>query len=373
MAKKDYYEVLGVSKTATVDEIKSAFKKLAKKYHPDVSKEPDAEAKFKEVQEAYAVLSDADRRRKYDQFGHDAFKNTSSGGNPQGGYDFSGFDFSDIFDNIFGGSSFGGSFGFGGGPRREENIKGKDVLVNIKLSFMEAVLGCGKNIELSMHDTCKDCHGAGGFGEETCNVCHGSGTITSEQRTIFGSFLTKTTCNNCGGTGKTYKETCSTCRGAGRIKTKKEISVTIPEGVDTGNRLRITGKGEVSKKGIPGDLYLEFEVSDHDFYQRDENDIYMELPITIKEAILGCKKTIKTLHGSIILTVPSGSETGDKHRLKGKGIKDVNQSFYGDMYIVIKVIIPQKLSRNQKQLLDELDNDDLKTKEIEKNERFNEN
>ncbi len=369
MAKKDYYEVLGVNKGASTDEIKSAFKKLAKKYHPDVCKEPDAEAKFKEAQEAYAVLSDEGRRKQYDQFGHDAFNQNTGGAGGFNGFDFSDFNFDDILSSVFEGGMFG-NFG-GRSNRRNANTRGNDILVQMKLSFMEAALGCKKELNIDSLDKCDDCDGKGGFGEEVCSECHGSGTITSEQRTLFGSFLTRTTCPYCNGKGKTYERTCSTCRGSGQIKVNKDIVVTIPEGVDTGNRLKIGGKGEVSKSGIPGDLYIEFQVSNHEFYTRDENDVYLELPITITEAVLGCKKNIKTLQGNIKLTIPEGSETGDKHRIKGKGIKDVNQNFYGDMYVVIKVVIPKRLSRDQKKLIQQLSDTDFNDKEIEKSERFN--
>jgi len=371
MAKRDYYEVLGVSKSASQDEIKSAFKKLAKKYHPDICKEPDAEEKFKEVQEAYAVLSDDNRRKQYDQFGHDAFNNMNQGGGASGfgGFDFNDFNFDDILNNVFEGGMFG-NFGFSRGRSKKEE-RGNDLLVEMNLTFMEAALGCKKEITINTVDKCDNCDGKGGFGENTCPNCHGSGTITSEQRTIFGSFLSKTTCPECNGKGTTFDRTCSSCRGTGQVKVKKDIVVTVPEGVDTGNRLKLTGKGEVSKSGIPGDLYIEFNVLPHEFYTRDENDVYLELPITMTEAILGCKKNVKTLQGTVKLTIPEGSETGDKHRIKGKGIKDVNQNFYGDMYIVIKVVTPKKLSREQKKIIALLDETDLTNKEIEKSEKFN--
>ena len=269
MNKRDYYEVLGVEKNASEQEIKSAFRKLAKKYHPDVSKEPDAEAKFKEAQEAYAVLSDEQRRKQYDQFGHAAFdQNGGAGAGGFGGFDFGDFDFGDIFDNIF-----GSSFGFGGQSRggRTRATKGSDRLLRIKLSFEEAIFGCSKDLNLEVNDTCSKCSGKGGFNEETCSNCHGSGTVTSEQRTIFGAFMTKTTCPNCGGLGKSYKEKCDECNGRGYTKAKKTITVTVPAGVDSGNRLRIGGKGEAGTNGGPaGDLYLEFIVEEHKFYERDE-------------------------------------------------------------------------------------------------------
>ena len=358
MDKKDYYEVLGVSKNASQDEIKSAFRKLAKKYHPDVSKEPDAEAKFKEVQEAYAVLSDEDKRRQYDQFGHAAFQNGGGAGGAGGfgGFDFSGFDYGDIFDNIFGG--FGGGFSSGRSSSRAR--RGSDSLMRMKLTFEEAVFGCKKDIDLDVVEECSECDGKGGFGEETCDKCHGSGTITTEQHTILGSFLSKTTCNKCGGTGKTYQKTCTHCHGNGRVKVNKELEVKIPAGVDNGSRLKLSGKGNSGSNGGPnGDLYIEFVVAEHDFYVRDENDIYIEAPITVTEAILGCKKEIPTLYGNVTLTIPAGSESGEKHRIKGKGINNEATHKKGDMYIVLKIVTPKKLTKEQKRLLEELNNTDL--------------
>lgn len=369
MDKKDYYEVLGVQKNASQDEIKSAFRKLAKKYHPDVSKEPDAEAKFKEIQEAYAVLSDEEKRKQYDQFGHAAFQGGAGGaGGGFGGFDFSGFSYDDIFDNIFGG--FGG---FGGSSRRSSNraTKGNDSLVKMTLTFEEAVYGTKKEIELEVTETCDHCHGKGGFDETTCEHCHGSGTITSEQHTIFGSFLSKTTCPHCGGKGKSYKRKCSECNGTGKIRVEKELEIKVPAGVDTGNRLRLSGKGSVGTNGGPnGDLYIEFTVKEHEFYVRDEDDIYLEVPLTLTEAILGCKKEIPTLYGNVNLTVPSGSESGDKQRIKGKGIHNDSTHRKGDMYIVLKVITPKKLSKEQKRLIEMLDDTDLNDKEIDKFKRF---
>ena len=356
MNKRDYYEVLGVDKNASQDEIKSAFRKLAKKYHPDVSKEPDAEAKFKEVQEAYAVLSDENNRRQYDQFGHAAFEQGGAGGGFNGfsGFDFSGFDYSDIFDNIF--DSFGGGFGRGKNRAR----RGSDSLMSMKLTFEEAVFGCKKDIKIDVVDECSECGGKGGSGEKTCDKCHGSGTITSEQHTIFGSFLSKTTCNKCGGTGHTYDKTCTKCRGEGRVKTTKELEIKVPAGVDTGTRLKLSGKGSAGTNGGPnGDLYIEFNVAEHEYFIRDEDDIYVEVPITITEAVLGCKKEVPTINGNVTLTIPSGSESGDKHRIKGKGIDNSTLHHKGDMYIVLKIVTPKKLSKEQKKLLEELNNTDL--------------
>lgn len=354
MNKRDYYEVLGVSKSASQDEIKSAFRKLAKKYHPDVSKEPDAAEKFKEAQEAYAVLSDDTKRHQYDQFGHAAFDNNGMGG---GGFDFSGFDFSDIFGDIFG-SGFG--FGGGRGSSQTRKAKGRDSVMRINLTFEEAVFGCKKTLNLDVTEECDGCSGTGGHGEKTCPTCHGSGQVTSEQRTLLGTFMTRTTCSNCQGKGKVFDENCSKCRGTGRIRKNKDIEVKIPAGVDTGNQLRLAGKGEAGYNGGPnGDLYLEFNVKSHALFERSENDIYLTLPLTITDAVLGCKKDIPTLYGSVKLTIPDGSQTGDKHRLKGKGVEDVQTGRKGDMYVVIKVITPTKLSKDQKKLFEQLSKTNL--------------
>ena len=353
--KKDYYEILGVSKDASEAEIKSAFRKLAKKYHPDVSKEDNAEEKFKEAQEAYAVLSDEGKRKQYDQFGHQAFDN-----NGAGGFDYSNFDFSDIFGDLFG-QGFGGFSGFsdfggfGGSRNSSRATKGPDKIVRIDIDFDEAVFGSTKTISLNLNDTCNECDGDGGFDIDTCDKCHGTGTITVQQNTILGSFMTKTTCDKCQGKGKTYKRECSNCHGEGRVKAKKDIEVKIPAGVDTGNQLRISGKGDAGKNGGPnGDIYLEFYVKPHPIFHREGNDIYLELPITISEAAMGCKKKVPTLYGQINLTIPAGSESNDKHRVRGKGVENVNSFGKGDMYIILKVKTPQKLSRDQKKLFEQL-------------------
>ncbi len=353
--KKDYYEILGVSKTASQDEIKSAFRKLAKKYHPDVSKEENAAEKFKECQEAYAVLSDENKRKQYDQYGHAAFEN-----NGAGGYDFSGFDFSDIFGDIFG-SGFG--FNFGGNTRGKS--RGRDKVMRVDLTFEEAAFGCKKTINLDTYTDCSECHGKGGFDESICSTCHGTGTVSTEQRTLFGTFMTKTTCPKCKGKGRSYKKICSKCSGTGKIKVNKDIEVKVPAGVDTGNQQRVSGYGEYSEYGS-GDLYLEYRVLPHPLFERNGNDIYLEVPLTITEAVLGCKKEIPTISGTVKLTIEPGSNTGDKLRLKGKGIEDVHSYRKGDMYVVLNVIVPDKLSREQKKLFEQLSDTDLETKAFNK-------
>ena len=355
MNKRDYYEVLGVDKNASESDIKSAFRKLAKKYHPDVSKEENAAEKFKEAQEAYAVLSDPQKRKQYDQFGHNAF-NTNGGG--FSGFD--GFDFgnmSDIFEDLFGGMGFST-----GRTRKSSNSprKGSDVLYHLTIDFEEAVYGTKKDIKIDVEENCSECKGNGGFNSKTCSECHGSGTVTSEQRTMFGSFLTKTTCPYCHGSGTTYEKKCSECGGHGKVVNRKTITITVPAGIDNENRLRVSGKGAAGTNGGPnGDLYVEFTVRNHEFYERDEDDIYIELPLTITEAVLGAKKEIPTLYGNVDLTIPSGTQNGDKMRLRGKGVENVNTKRKGDMYVITKVIIPEKLTKEQKKLFEQLDNTSL--------------
>ena len=370
MNKKDYYEVLGVSKDATDAEIKSAFRKLAKQYHPDISKEANAEEKFKEVQEAYEVLGDENKRKQYDQFGHAAFEGAQGFGEAggYGGFDASGFDFGDIFDNIFGGG-FGGFSG--GSSARNSARQGDDKLVRIRLTFEEAIFGCEKDIKIDVSEKCDDCHGKGGTGEKTCPDCHGSGTTTTEQRTLFGTFMSKTTCRKCNGKGKIYDSTCSSCRGTGRVMNHKTITINVPSGVDTGTRLVIPEKGEAGINGGPnGDLYIEFAVEPHKLYSRDGDDIYLKVPITITEAILGTKKEIPTIYGNVKLTIPAGTNTGDKQRIKGKGIENSKRRTKGDMYIIMDVRIPEKISKEQKRLFEELEETDLNDREINDFDRF---
>ena len=370
MNKKDYYDVLGVKKDATDEEIKRAFRKLAKQYHPDVNKEPGADEKFKEIGEAYSVLSDPNKRSQYDQFGHAAFQNGAGGTGGAGGFggfDFNDFDFGDIFDDLF-----GGGFGFGRGRNKTRASKGPDTLVKIQLDFMEAIKGCKKTIKVELNDTCPKCSGKGGFKEHKCSTCGGRGRVVAQQNSLFGVFQTETVCPDCKGVGTTYEERCTNCSGKGYIKQTKDIEVEVPEGVNTGNKLRISGKGEAGKNGGPnGDIYIEFIVKDHPLFERDDDDIYLEVPITITEAILGCKKEIPTLGNNVILDIKPGTQNLTKLKLKGKGVKSVNSRFTGDMYAVINVVVPTKLSRKQKDLIKELDETDLESEtEIKKFKKY---
>jgi molecular chaperone DnaJ len=359
MAKRDYYEVLGVSKDSTEAEIKSAFRKIAKKYHPDISKEAGSTEKFKEAQEAYAVLSDADQRKKYDQYGHAAFDNSQGQGG--GGYDYSNFDFSSIFDDLFGGSSFGGSpFGGFGGNSRTRARKGNDTLLRMNLSFEEAVFGCEKEVDIELTEKCDECNGKGGFEEETCPECNGHGVVRTQTQTLFGTFASQNTCPRCKGKGKVFKKTCTRCGGKGFKRVTKEITITIPKGVDTGHQLRLSGKGELGVNGGPnGDIYIEFVVSKSKFYERQQNDLYLKVPVTITDLVLGSVKEIKTLSGIIDLKIKEGSQPGDILRIKNKGIEDPNTHREGDLYVILKLVIPTKLNKEQKELFNKLDNTSL--------------
>ena len=362
MNKKDYYEVLGVSKTATDEEIKRAFRKLAKQYHPDINKEPGAEEKFKEIGEAYAVLSDANKRRQYDQFGHAAFQN---GGSSGGGAGFQGFnmgdiDLEDILGDLFGGG-FRGFSGFGGSSRASSRpSKGEDIRVVLNLTFEEAAFGCEKDVKLNLTSECSRCKGKGGFNEKTCRTCGGAGKVLERAQTIFGYMQTQKTCPDCKGRGKNYETTCDECHGKGVVEKVKTLTVTIPEGVDEGYQLRLSGKGNAGLNGGPnGDVFLEFKIKEHPLFERDGADIYLEVPVTITDATLGCKKEIPTLYGNIILEIKAGTQNYTKLKIKGKGIKLPNSLSKGNMYAVVNIIIPTKLDRKQKALLQDLAQTDL--------------
>lgn len=370
MNKKDYYEVLGVSKTATDEEIKRAFRKLAKQYHPDINKEPGAEEKFKEIGEAYAVLSDANKRRQYDQFGHAAFQN---GGASGGGAGFQGFnmgdiDLEDILGDLFGGG-FRGFSGFGGSSRASSRpSKGEDIRVVLNLTFEEAAFGCEKDVKLNLTSECSRCKGKGGFNEKTCRTCGGAGKVLEQAQTIFGYMQTQKTCPDCKGRGKTYETICDECHGKGVVEKVKTLTVTIPEGVDEGYQLRLSGKGNAGLNGGPnGDVFIEFKIKEHPLFERDGADIYLEVPVTITDATLGCKKEIPTLYGNIILEIKAGTQNYTKLKIKGKGIKLPNSISKGNMYAVVNIIIPTKLDRKQKALLQDLAQTDLEDSQEFKN------
>lgn len=363
MAKKDYYETLGVDKNATQDEIKSAFRKLAKKYHPDINKEEGAEAKFKEIGEAYAVLSDEQKRKQYDQFGSAAFENNGAGAGYGGFNGFQGFDFGDIDLGDIMDEVFGGQFGFGRrGSSKKRPVKGRDSLVKINLSFDEAVYGCQKDLKIDLDSKCEKCEGKGGFGEKTCSTCEGRGRVITQTRSIFGYIQQESICPDCQGSGKMFDKVCTDCKGNGHVMKTKTITVDVPAGVDNGSELRITGRGsEGYNGGENGDIYIQFKVATHPLFVRDEQDIYLDLPVTVTDAILGCKKEIPTLDGNLVIQIDAGTQSGTKLRIKGKGVASPRTSKKGDMFVIVKVMIPEKLDKTQKELLKELSQTNLET------------
>ena len=349
MVAEDYYKILGVDKNATDEQIKKSYKQLAKKYHPDVSKEPNAEGKFKELSEAYAVLSDKQKRQQYDAYGKEGFSQRYSSEDI-----FRGFDTSQ-FEDLFGGSIFE-SF-FGGGLRGRRRSKGRDLRVSLEISFEEAMNGVQKELRIRKHDMCPDCEGTGAEdGElENCSACDGNGQVRKATRTPFGSFMQVGICSECRGQGKVPENTCKSCGGNGVAEVTKKINTKIPAGVDNGSTLRVSGEGEYAGAGNgAGDLYIEISVEESDIFRRDGDDLYLNLPITFSQVALGCEISIPTLKKEIKIKVPSGTQSGTNIRLRGEGAPDVNGHGKGDIYVVLEVITPSKLSKEQKQLFDKL-------------------
>ena len=312
----------------------------------------------------------------YDQYGHAGVSGAggTSGYGGFSGFDASGFDFGDIFDSFFGGSAgggFGGFSNYGSTSSRTRAARGNDTLMRMKLDFDEAIQGTEKKFSLDVIEDCDECDGNGCFDVEKCSTCHGTGTVTSQRQTILGSFLSKGPCPDCNGSGKTYKRKCSACNGKGKVKKSKKLTINIPAGVNTGDRQRVSGKGSPGiNGGENGDLYIEYVVDEHKYFKRDNDDIYLEVPLTITEAILGCKKEIPTLYGNVKLNVPSGTNSGDKQKIRGKGVNNEYRSHKGDMYVIFRVYTPTKLNRNQKDLIEELSETDLSTKELKDFEKF---
>ncbi len=359
MAKKDYYDILGVNKTATDAEIKSAFRKKAKEYHPDINKDPGAEDKFKEIGEAYSILSDSSKRKQYDQFGSAAFENNSSGfGGFSGG--FSGFDFDDLdLGSIFE-QFMGGGFSSSRRTHGKRPTKGEDFLIQIDLNFEEAVFGTEKHFELNIDEVCSTCDGVGGHDPETCSHCNGRGRVITEQRTILGVMQTETTCPYCKGEGTTYKSNCATCKGKKTVKKNKKINLRVPSGIDNGDQMRMSGKGSAGTNGGPnGDIYIDFRVKNHSLFKRDGKDIYLVVPLTITEATLGITKEIPTLNGTIKHLFSAGTQNNENIRLKGKGIYSEKNKSTGDMYLITNIIIPRKLDRKQKSILKDFEKTNL--------------
>ncbi|MDE6699816.1 MAG: molecular chaperone DnaJ [Acetatifactor sp.] len=353
--KRDYYEVLGVDKNADEAAIKKAYRALAKKYHPDVNPgDAEAEKKFKEASEAYAVLSDPDKKRRYDQFGHAAFDGGADGA---GGFDFTGADFSDIFGDIFG-DFFGG--GRRSSARNNGPMKGANIRTSVRITFEEAVFGCSKEIDLNVKETCKTCNGSGakpGTTPETCGKCGGKGQVVFTQQSFFGTVRNVQTCPDCQGSGKVIKEKCVDCHGTGYISMRKRYSVEIPAGIDNGQSVRQPGLGEPGTNGGPrGDVLVEVIVGRHPIFQRQEFNIFSTVPMSFAVAALGGEIYIDTVDGKVIYDVKAGTQTDTKVRLKGKGVPTLrNREVRGDHYVTLVVEVPDKLKPEAKELLKQFD------------------
>ena len=370
--KRDYYEVLGVQKSASDDDIKKAFRKLARQYHPDLHPDDkEAEAKFKEVNEAYEVLSDKDKRAKYDQFGHAAFDPSYGGGGTGGGFGgFGGFsDVGDIFDSIFGGmGGFGSRYSNPNAPRR-----GADIETSVSIDFMDACNGIKKTVRLNRSETCPDCKGSGaaaGTQPKTCPDCNGTGSRRTMQRTPFGNISQQTVCTRCGGKGKIVDTPCRTCSGKGAVKKTVEREVEIPAGVDDGQTLRVQGGGHAgSNGGQYGDLHIRVDVRPDPIFERDGYDVWTEVPLTFTQAALGAEIIVPTVDGKVKYTVPEGVQVGTVVRLRGKGIKKLYRNDRGDHYMKITVEIPKNLSKEQKAKLKAFE-ESLSEKNYQKRQSF---
>lgn len=367
--KRDYYEVLGVEKSASDEDIKKAFRKLARQYHPDLHPDDkEAEAKFKEINEAYEVLSDKDKRAKYDQFGHAAFDPSYGGGEGAGG--FGGFsDMGDIFDSIF------GSFGGFGRSSQNPNAprRGQDIETNVTIDFMDACSGKKVNVRLNRSEVCPDCRGTGaaaGTQPKTCPDCKGTGSKRVVQRTPFGNISQTTTCPRCGGKGKTVDTPCKTCSGKGAVRRTQDREIEIPAGVDDGQTLRIQGGGHAGTNGGPaGDLHIRVDVRPDPIFERDGYDIWTEVPLTYTQAALGAEIVVPTVDGKVKYTVPEGTQAGTVFRLRGKGVKHLYRTDRGDHYVKVTVEIPKNLSKTQKEKLKAFE-ESLSEKNYQKRQSF---
>ncbi len=353
MANKDYYEVLGVSKDAGTEEIKKAYRQLAKKYHPDFNKDDKSAAeKFREVNEAYEVLSNDQKRAQYDTYGASAFNNGGAGpggANASGFRGFGGFgDFGDIFESFF-----------GGGARRTGPLRGSDVQANLRITFEEAAFGVKKEVSVTRIEPCDQCNGTGakpGSTVKTCPTCGGSGQVRQEQRTVFGNIMNVTTCPTCGGRGQIFETPCEKCRGKGRVSQKRKIHVNIPAGIDDGQVLTLTGQGNAGERGgSPGDLLLYISVRPHKLFRREGVNLYIDMPISFGQAALGSELEVPTLTGSVKYKIAPGTQTGTVFRLRDQGIPYLRQNKKGDLFVKMNVVIPRKLTEKQKELIAELE------------------
>lgn len=391
MASKDFYSILGLPKNASEADVKTAYKKLAKQWHPDVNKSPEATEKFKELSEAYSILSDPQKRQTYDQFGSDAFSGAGFGSGAGGGFSGAGFDFSDLFREGFGGGgSFGGgSFGGGGFSSMDDLLRSAfgegfstsredaqplHIRTDVELTFEEAAFGITKEIEINRLETCEACKGTGSATgkKQTCNTCKGRGMETHTRRTPFGIFQTTGTCSTCRGTGHVISDPCKTCRGKGSVHKNQKIDVKIPAGVDTGNHLRLTKQGN-AHANKHGDVYVVIHVHPHPIFRRDGSDIYVEQPISYADAVLGGDVNVPLLGGkTATLHVPSGTKPGKVFRMKDRGIKFLNEDAFGDEFVRVEIDVPERLSAEEKALLEELRNvhGDKKTSKKPKKKGF---
>lgn len=349
--KRDYYVVLGIERSANEQEIKRAYRNLARKYHPDINKDHDAEDRFKELNEAYEVLSNADRRSAYDRFGHAAANGGGFNADPFG-FGASGSPFADIFESFFGGQQQGG------GRRPASPPRGADIQVSINLAFEEAVFGAEKSVEVDRLETCEGCHGTrmrDGKTPPSCSTCGGSGEVRRVQQTILGQFMTSTTCPTCQGEGVNITEPCEVCRGRGRTRHLRTISVTIPAGVDDNATLRLSGQGEDGpNNGAAGNLYVKVRVEPHKYFERHGKAIHSQVGINVAQAALGDEVAIDTLDGEVVFKIPSGTQSGQQFRLRGKGVPDLRGGDRGDQIVTIQAVVPKKLTEEQRELFESL-------------------
>jgi len=349
MPDKDYYKILGIPKSASKEEIKTAYKRLAKQFHPDINKEANATEKFKEINEAASVLGDDAKREQYDQYGSDFERKYHQDFSQQySGSDFEDMDFGDVFEMFFGG-------GFGGSSSGHRKSRGRDLRYDTEITLEEAASGIKKSITVEKPELCPDCNGKGGEDYEKCNDCNGSGVKRVRQQTPFGIFESRVTCKKCQGHGEIIKNTCSTCKGRGVIHKKKTLEINIPAGVDSGAQLRLREEGEAVKNGTTGDLYVFIEVKKHKYFEREDDDVLLEIPISVTQAMLGDEVEVPTLEGKAMLKIPKGTQSETSFRMKNKGIPHLNHPGIGDQLVKVKVEIPERLTKKQEELIKEFD------------------